>query len=145
MPLSDLTRSIKEGSTPRRSGSNRGPRSEQRMQTESPSVNTPATILQGTTAETPPVTPIIVPELPKVAFTPLAEEPLKSVVQTAGMVWVGTDSNKLAEVQNQIQAENPAPRLDPDRRGVEPSLMLRVRSDSGIEAERPPKPIGKPL
>ena len=114
MPLSDLTRSIKEGSTPRRSGSNRGPRSEQRMQTESPSVNTPATILQGTTAETPPVTPIIVPELPKVAFTPLAEEPLKSVVQTAGMVWVGTDSNKLAEVQNQIQSENPAPRAQRD-------------------------------
>ncbi len=114
MPLSDLTRSIKEGSTPRRSESNRGPRSEQRMQTESASVNTPATILQGATAETPPVTPIIVPELPKVAFTPLAEEPLKSVVQTAGMVWVGTDSNKLAEVQNQIQAENPAPRAQRD-------------------------------
>jgi ribonuclease E len=84
------------------------------MQTESASVNTPATILQGATAETPPVTPIIVPELPKVAFAPLAEEPLKSVVQTAGMVWVGTDSNKLAEVQNQIQSENPAPRAQRD-------------------------------
>jgi ribonuclease E len=84
------------------------------MQTESASVNTPATILQGATAETPPVTPIIVPELPKVAFTPLAEEPLKSVVQTAGMVWVGTDSNKLAEVQHQIQSENPAPRAQRD-------------------------------
>jgi ribonuclease E len=84
------------------------------MQTESASVNTAATILQGTTAETPPAMPIIVPELPKIAFAPLAEEPLKSVVQTAGMVWVGTDSNKLAEVQNQIQSENPAPRVQRD-------------------------------
>jgi ribonuclease E len=27
------------------------------------------------------------------------------------MVWVGTDQSKLAEVQIQIQAENPAPRV----------------------------------
>ena len=51
------------------------------------------------------------PELPKVAFTPLAEEPLKDVVQGAGMVWVGTDQSKLAEVQTQIQAESPTPRV----------------------------------
>ena len=51
------------------------------------------------------------PELPRVAFTPLAEEPLKDVVQGAGMVWVGTDQSKLAEVQTQIQAESPAPRV----------------------------------
>jgi ribonuclease E len=57
------------------------------------------------------VTTAPLPELPKVAFTPLAEEPLKDVVQGAGMVWVGTDQSKLAEVQIQIQAENPAPRV----------------------------------
>jgi ribonuclease E len=51
------------------------------------------------------------PELPKVAFTPLAEEPLKDVVQGAGMVWVGTDQSKLVEVQNQIQSEQIAPRI----------------------------------
>ncbi len=107
MPLSDLTRSFREGSAPRRSGSNRGPRPEQRVQSES--VPTPTSSGQSI-SETRVTAPIIVPELPKVAFTPLAEEPLKNVIQTAGMVWVGTDSNKLAEVQNQIQSESPAPR-----------------------------------
>jgi ribonuclease E len=48
------------------------------------------------------------PELPKVAFTPLEEKPLQQVLESAGMVWVGTDTAKLAEVQNQIQSE-PAP------------------------------------
>jgi ribonuclease E len=51
------------------------------------------------------------PELPKIAFTPLAEEPLKDVVQGAGMVWVGTDQSKLVEVQTQIQSEHIAPRI----------------------------------
>ncbi|NCX51297.1 MAG: hypothetical protein EBW80_06515, partial [Burkholderiaceae bacterium] len=59
--------------------------------------------------EMAPTSPL--PELPKVAFMPLAEEPLKDVVQGAGMVWVGTDQSKLAEVQTQIQAESPAPRV----------------------------------
>jgi ribonuclease E len=45
------------------------------------------------------------PELPKVAFTPLEEKPLQQVIESAGMVWVGTDTAKLAEVQTQIQAE----------------------------------------
>jgi ribonuclease E len=48
------------------------------------------------------------PELPKVAFTPLEEKPLQQVIESAGMVWVGTDTAKLAEVQTQIQSE-PAP------------------------------------
>jgi ribonuclease E len=48
------------------------------------------------------------PELPKVAFTPLEEKPLQQVLESAGMVWVGTDTAKLAEVQTQIQSE-PAP------------------------------------
>jgi ribonuclease E len=46
-----------------------------------------------------------IPELPKVAFQALEETPLQSVVQSAGMIWVATDSSKLAEVQGQIQAE----------------------------------------
>ncbi len=45
------------------------------------------------------------PTLPKVAFQPLEETPLHSVVQSAGMIWVATDSSKHAEAQNQIQAE----------------------------------------
>jgi ribonuclease E len=45
------------------------------------------------------------PELPKVAFQALEETPLHSVVQSAGMVWVATDSSKHQEAQSQIQAE----------------------------------------
>jgi ribonuclease E len=45
------------------------------------------------------------PELPKVAFQALEETPLHSVVQSAGMIWVATDSSKLADVQVQIKAE----------------------------------------
>ena len=33
------------------------------------------------------------------------ETPLHSVVQSAGMIWVATDSSKHAEAQSQIQAE----------------------------------------
>jgi ribonuclease E len=46
-----------------------------------------------------------IPELPKVAFQALEETPLHSVVQSAGMIWVATDSGKHAEVQGQIKAE----------------------------------------
>ncbi len=45
------------------------------------------------------------PELPKVAFQALEETPLHSVVQSAGMVWVATDSSKHAEAQTQMKAE----------------------------------------
>jgi ribonuclease E len=45
------------------------------------------------------------PELPKVAFQALEETPLHNVVQSAGMVWVATDSSKHQEVQSQIHAE----------------------------------------
>jgi ribonuclease E len=45
------------------------------------------------------------PELPKVAIQALEETSLHSVVQSAGMIWVATDSSKHAEVQDQIQAE----------------------------------------
>jgi ribonuclease E len=46
-----------------------------------------------------------IPELPKVAFQALEETPLHSVVQSAGMVWVATDSGKHQEAQSQIKAE----------------------------------------
>ena len=45
------------------------------------------------------------PELPKVAFQALEETPLHNVVQSAGMVWVATDSSKHQEAQSQIKAE----------------------------------------
>jgi ribonuclease E len=45
------------------------------------------------------------PELPKVAFQALEETPLHSVVQSAGMVWVATDTAKHQEAQSQIKAE----------------------------------------
>jgi ribonuclease E len=45
------------------------------------------------------------PELPKVAFQALEETPLHSVVQSAGMVWVATDTGKHQEAQSQIKAE----------------------------------------
>jgi len=45
------------------------------------------------------------PELPKVTFQALEETPLHSAVQSAGMIWVATDSNKHADAQNQIKAE----------------------------------------
>jgi ribonuclease E len=40
-----------------------------------------------------------------VAFQALEETPLHSVVQSAGMIWVATDTSKHAEVQVQIKAE----------------------------------------
>jgi ribonuclease E len=45
------------------------------------------------------------PEMPKVSFQALEETPLHNVVQSAGMVWVATDSSKHQEAQSQIQAE----------------------------------------
>jgi ribonuclease E len=64
-----------------------------------------------TPASTPAAAPAIeviakpMPELPKVAFQALEETPLHNVVQSAGMVWVATDSSKHQEVQSQIHAE----------------------------------------
>ncbi|QWD66640.1 Rne/Rng family ribonuclease [Polynucleobacter sp. MWH-Aus1W21] len=61
------------------------------------------------------------PELPKVAFQALEETPLHSVVQSAGMIWVATDSSKHAEAQNQIQAEPVAHNLG---RAPKPAAQL---------------------
>jgi ribonuclease E len=58
-------------------------------------------------APTPAIEIIVkpMPEMPKVAFQALEETPLHNVVQSAGMVWVATDSSKHQEAQSQIQAE----------------------------------------
>ena len=61
------------------------------------------------------------PELPKVSFEALQEAPLHQVVETAGMIWVGTDSSKLAEAQSQMQAESAA---QPLGRSPKPPVSL---------------------
>jgi ribonuclease E len=45
------------------------------------------------------------PEMPKVEFKALNESDLTPVLESAGMIWVNTDSHKLAEVRAQIAAE----------------------------------------
>ncbi|MEN9945311.1 MAG: hypothetical protein RLY18_1269 [Pseudomonadota bacterium] len=103
MPLTRIVSTFRESTGGRRPNQRREPR-EEATPTAIETITAPALNLE--VIPTPPL-----PELPKVAFTPLAEEPLKDVVQGAGMVWVGTDQSKLAEVQTQIQAESPAPRV----------------------------------
>ena len=103
VPLTRIVSTFRESTGGRRPNQRR----ERREEIATPVIETfaaPTMNLEAVTA--PPL-----PELPRVAFTPLAEEPLKDVVQGAGMVWVGTDQSKLAEVQTQIQAESPAPRI----------------------------------
>ncbi|QWE21000.1 Rne/Rng family ribonuclease [Polynucleobacter sp. AP-Kolm-20A-A1] len=88
----------------------RAPRQSNRPAQEStPAASTPAPVA----AVAAPVEVIAkpAPELPKVAFQALEETPLHSVVQSAGMIWVATDSSKHAEAQSQIQAEPAAHNL----------------------------------
>ncbi len=112
MPTSELTASFSarktspqsggRGSRPPRSNHserNHGERSNGAVQ--QPSESAVASFV-------PAMAAVPAPELPKVAFTPLEEKPLQQVIESAGMVWVGTDTAKLAEVQTQIQSE-PAP------------------------------------
>ena len=103
VPLTRIVSTFREPTGGRRPNQRR-----ERREEAAPTVTEPITA-PAISLEVVPVAPL--PELPKVAFTPLAEEPLKDVVQGAGMVWVGTDQSKLAEVQTQIQAESPAPRV----------------------------------
>jgi ribonuclease E len=56
--------------------------------------------------EAPVATPTPAPApLPKVEFQPLKTSELTSVIESAGMVWVNTDNQKLEEVRVQIAAE----------------------------------------
>ena len=103
VPLTRIVSTFRESTGGRRPNQRR----ERREEIATPVIETFAASTVNLEAVTAPP----LPELPRVAFTPLAEEPLKDVVQGAGMVWVGTDQSKLAEVQTQIQAESPAPRI----------------------------------
>ncbi len=103
VPLTRIVSTFREPTGGRRPNQRRERREEQ-APTAIEMITAPTLNLEVIT--TPPS-----PELPKVAFTPLAEEPLKDVVQGAGMVWVGTDQSKLVEVQTQIQSEQIAPRI----------------------------------
>jgi len=124
IPTSELTASFSARKPSPQSGGrgSRPPRSNQSERTngersngvvQQSSESATASFAPAATAPVKPaaVAPVAVapaPELPKVAFAPLEEKPLQQVLETAGMVWVGTDTAKLAEVQTQIQSE-PAP------------------------------------
>ena len=105
MPTKDLTKSF---STPKPVASSektdRAPRAP-RPNNRSTQASAPAPAIAVAPAPAIEVIAKPMPELPKVAFQALEETPLHSVVQSAGMIWVATDSSKHAEVQNQIQAE----------------------------------------
>jgi ribonuclease E len=67
-----------------------------------PAVVAPAAV----SVEAPVATPTPAPApLPKVEFQPLKTSELTSVIESAGMVWVNTDNQKLEEVRVQIAAE----------------------------------------
>jgi ribonuclease E len=111
MPTKDLAHSFgnnKPVTNEPKERSERAPRGERTPRAPRPAqVTTPASI-------SAPAIEVIakpMPELPKVAFQALEETPLHSVVQSAGMIWVATDSSKHAEAQSQIQAEPVASNL----------------------------------
>ena len=124
MPTSELTASFSARKASPQSGGrgSRPPRSNQSERTngernngsdQQGSESATASFVPASTAPSKPVAvaPAALapaPELPKVDFAPLEEKPLQQVIESAGMVWVGTDTAKLAEVQTQIQSE-PAP------------------------------------
>ena len=87
---------------PREPREQRAPRQSNR-----PASSSSEPMPQAVVAPAPAIEIIVkpMPELPKVAFQALEETPLHSVVQSAGMVWVGTDSSKHQEAQSQIKAE----------------------------------------
>jgi ribonuclease E len=64
---------------------------------------TPAPVVEASSAE--PTAPVAPAPLPKVEFKPLQTSELTSVIESAGMVWVNTDHQKLEEVRAQIAAE----------------------------------------
>ncbi len=72
-----------------------------------PAVVAPAVVAPAAVSVEAPVaatTPAPAP-LPKVEFQPLKTSELTSVIESAGMVWVNTDNQKLEEVRVQIAAE----------------------------------------
>jgi ribonuclease E len=76
-------------------------------QTAAPAVVAPTYVAPATvSADAPAPTPTPAPApMPKVEFQPLKTSELTSVIESAGMVWVNTDHQKLEEVRVQIAAE----------------------------------------
>ena len=108
MPTKDLAHSFGNNKPAASEPTERAPRGERTPRAPRPAqVATPAPVAA-------PAIEVIakpMPELPKVAFQALEETPLHSVVQSAGMIWVATDSSKHAEAQSQIKAEPVASNL----------------------------------
>ena len=102
MPMQNLSNSFGNAkpATEKQERAPRAPRAPRPTQ-----ATTPAPVAAAVAVSTVEVIVKPMPELPKVAFQALEETPLHSVVQSAGMIWVATDSSKHAEVQGQIQAE----------------------------------------
>ena len=114
MPIQNLAQSFGHTTAPVASNEvkERAPRApreprEQRAPRQSNRTDQAAPVATPVTAPAPAMEVIAkpMPELPKVAFQALEETPLHSVVQSAGMVWVATDSSKHQEAQSQIKAE----------------------------------------
>jgi ribonuclease E len=77
------------------------------VQSAAPAVVAPTYVAPATVsvdAPAPNPTPAPAP-MPKVEFQPLKTSELTSVIESAGMVWVNTDHQKLEEVRVQIAAE----------------------------------------
>jgi ribonuclease E len=102
MPMQNLSNSFGNAkpATEKQERAPRAPRAPRPTQAAAPAPVTAAVAVSTVEVIVKPM-----PELPKVAFQALEETPLHSVVQSAGMIWVATDSSKHAEVQGQIRAE----------------------------------------
>jgi ribonuclease E len=75
------------------------------VQTEAPAAVAPSYVAPAAiSVDVPAPTPAPAP-MPKVEFQPLKTSELTSVIESAGMVWVNTDHQKLEEVRVQIAAE----------------------------------------
>jgi ribonuclease E len=72
--------------------------------TAAPAVVAPANVSVDAPAAVSIPAPAPAP-MPKVEFQPLKTSELTSVIESAGMVWVNTDHQKLEEVRVQIAAE----------------------------------------
>jgi ribonuclease E len=79
-----------------------------------------------------------IPELPKVAFQALEEKPLHSVVESAGMVWVATDSGKHADAQSQMKVEPEVTKLG---RAPKAPVILSAEPMVLVETGSSEKPV----
>jgi ribonuclease E len=81
-----------------------------------PEAAAPAPAAAVSTAQTAPVTaPAASPALPVVASYTLPVDNLQQVAQNSGLVWVNSDSAKVAAVQAAIAAEPPVVRVPRER------------------------------